>query len=63
VRRFRRYIEESYSELRKVSWPTPEHTRNLTILVFIVSLAVGAYVSVLDVFFQNVVGLLTESLQ
>jgi preprotein translocase SecE subunit len=60
VSRLRRFIDEAWSELRKVSWPTPEQTRNLTVLVFAVSLAVGMYITVLDAVFQNAVGLLAR---
>ena len=44
-----------WSELRKVSWPTREHVRNLTVLVFAISLVVGIYITILDTFFQNVI--------
>jgi len=55
VERIRRFIDEAWSELKKVSWPTREQTRNLTILVFVVSLAVGVYITVFDfIFFQAV---------
>ncbi|TAL08830.1 MAG: preprotein translocase subunit SecE [Chloroflexota bacterium] len=55
VERIRRFIDEAWSELKKVSWPTREQTRNLTVLVFVVSLAVGLYITVFDfVFFQAV---------
>jgi preprotein translocase SecE subunit len=54
-------MEESWSELRKVTWPTPEQTRNLTILVFVVALAVGIYVSVVDLGFQSVVSSLNDA--
>ena len=53
--RFRRYFDEVFSELRKVSWPTREHVRNLTVLVFAISLVVGIYITVLDTIFQNVI--------
>ena len=53
--RIRRYFDEVWSELRKVSWPTREHVRNLTVLVFAISLAVGIYITILDSFFQNVI--------
>ena len=56
--RIRRYFDEVFSELRKVSWPTREHVRNLTVLVFAISLVIGVYVAVLDTFFQNIVALL-----
>ena len=58
--RIRTFVDEAWSELRKVSWPTPEQTRNLTVLVFAVSLAVGIYITVLDSVFQNAVGLLAR---
>ena len=60
--RLRRFIEEAWSELKKVSWPTPEQTRNLTVLVFTVSLAVGLYVFVFDRLFSGVIGFLAKSL-
>ena len=53
--RFRRYFDEVWSELRKVSWPTREHVRNLTMLVFAISLVVGIYITILDTIFQNVI--------
>ena len=60
--RIRRFIAESVSELKKVSWPTVEQTRNLTVLVFAVSIAVGMYVFVFDRLFQGVIGFLTKAL-
>ena len=51
--RIRRFISEAWSELRKVTWPTPEQTRNLTVLVFVISAVVGAYIAVFDVLFHE----------
>jgi preprotein translocase subunit SecE len=48
VTRIRRYLDEVWSELRKVSWPTREQVRNLTVLVFAISFVVGVYITVLD---------------
>ena len=56
--RIRRYFDEVWSELRKVSWPTREQVRNLTVLVFAISLVVGIYITILDAFFQNVIALI-----
>ena len=56
--RIRTYFNEVFSELRKVSWPTREQVRNLTVLVFAISLVVGIYISVLDVIFQNLIAFL-----
>jgi len=55
VTRFRRYFDEVWSELRKVSWPTRVHVRNLTVLVFAISLVIGIYISILDAFFQTLI--------
>ena len=55
MERIRRFIDEAWSELKKVSWPTRDQVRNLTVLVFVVSLAVGLYITVFDfVFFEAV---------
>jgi len=60
VTRIRRFVEESWSELKKVTWPTREHTRNLTVLVFIVSAAIGAYIAVFDLIFTRIVAELAQ---
>jgi len=59
VKRLRRYFDEVWSELRKVSWPTREQVRNLTVLVFAISFVVGAYITVLDQIFQGLLGLVS----
>ena len=59
--RLRRFLNEAWSELKKVSWPTREQVRNLTVLVFVVSFAVGVYITVLDNVFIQVVRLLVPS--
>ena len=56
MRRFRQFIKESWSELKKVSWPTRLQVRNLTVLVFAVSFVVGLYITVLDFAFAQLVG-------
>ena len=58
--RIRRYFDEVWSELRKVSWPTREQVRNLTVLVFAISFVVGVYITVLDSGFQGVIGLIAS---
>ena len=58
--RIRRFIDEAWSELKKVSWPTREQTRNLTVLVFAISLVVGLYITVLDTIFQGAIGFLAR---
>ena len=57
MKRLRRYFDEVWSELKKVSWPTREQVRNLTVLVFAISFVVGLYITVLDQIFQALLGL------
>jgi preprotein translocase subunit SecE len=59
VSRIRRYLAESWSELKKVTWPTREQTRNLTVLVFVVSSIVGIFIAAWDILFLSVIKFLT----
>jgi preprotein translocase subunit SecE len=59
VRRLRRYLQESWSELKKVAWPTRDQVRNLTVLVFIVSAAIGIFIAIWDYIFTLVIQLIT----
>jgi preprotein translocase subunit SecE len=43
-----RYFRETTGELRKVSWPTWPEARHLTILVLIVMMTVGLFLSGVD---------------
>jgi preprotein translocase subunit SecE len=51
----RRYVVESWAELRKVAWPTRETVTRLTMLVVAVSIAIGIYIFVLDSIFNRIV--------
>ena len=53
MKRLRRYIEESWSELKKVTWPTPRQTWNLTVLVFVVSALIGVFIFAIDALFTT----------
>ena len=55
MRRIRRFVEESWSELKKVTWPTREQVRNLTLLVFLISGAVGLFIAVFDIAFDLII--------
>ena len=59
MKRLRRYFDEVWSELKKVSWPTREQVRNLTVLVFAISFVVGLYITVLDQIFKGLLGLVS----
>ena len=52
----RQYITESWSELKKVAWPTRQTVLNLTLIVIAVSIAVGIYIAVLDTVLHDLVG-------
>jgi preprotein translocase subunit SecE len=58
VKRIRQFIKESWSELKKVSWPTRAQVRNLTILVFVISFVVGLYITVVDTLFTELIRIL-----
>ena len=57
MNRLRRFIDESWSELKKVSWPNRQQVRRLTILVFVISFVVGLYITVADAGFDFVIRL------
>jgi preprotein translocase SecE subunit len=61
IDRIRRYFSESWSELKKVTWPTREHVRNLTILVFVVSAFFGVYIGFFDQIWRQVFLFITET--
>jgi preprotein translocase SecE subunit len=60
VKRIRRFIDESWSELKKVSWPNRLQVRNLTVLVFVISFVVGLYITVADTVFTEALKLLSS---
>jgi preprotein translocase subunit SecE len=60
LKRIRRYFDEVWSELKKVSWPTREQVRNLTVLVFAISVVIGLYITVLDRVLLALLGLLPQ---
>jgi preprotein translocase subunit SecE len=59
LQRIRRFIEESYSELKKVTWPTREQVRNLTVLVFVISAVVGAFIAFTDLVWTEILRVVT----
>jgi len=44
-----RYINETTGELRKVSWPTRQEAIQLTIVVLVVMVFMGAFLGLVDV--------------
>ncbi len=53
-----RFIAEAIAELRKVNWPSKEETKRLTTMVVIVSVAMGAFLGVVDEVFSILMDLL-----
>ena len=53
----RRYLVESWAELKKVAWPTRETVIRLTLLVLGVSVAIGIYIYALDRVFNTLLDL------
>ena len=61
IGRIRQYFIESWSELKKVTWPSREHVRNLTILVFVISAVFGVYIGFFDLVWRTVLRFITET--
>jgi len=47
------FIKEARVELKKVIWPTKKEAVRMTILILVVSVAVGAFIGGLDYGFTN----------
>ena len=47
-----RFLEEIVSELKKVTWPSRDETRYLTMVVIVVAVAVGLVLGGVDIFFN-----------
>jgi preprotein translocase subunit SecE len=53
--RFSRWFRETIGELRKVNWPTPQETWNLTKIVLLVMMVMSAILGLLDFIFSKVI--------
>jgi preprotein translocase subunit SecE len=51
----KRFVFESWGELRKVEWPTQSHVIQGTLVVIIACVIVGTYIWVADIAFRNLV--------
>ena len=60
MNRLRTFISESWSELKKVTWPSRDQVRSLTVLVFLVSFVVGVYITVADTAFDQIIRTLSS---
>jgi preprotein translocase subunit SecE len=50
-----RFAQESWSELRKVTWPTREQVIRLTLLVVVISVVISAYIFAFDNLFHVII--------
>lgn len=48
----RNYLRGAYGELQKVTWPTKKEVQQYTVLVVIVSLALGVYMYGIDILLE-----------
>jgi preprotein translocase subunit SecE len=48
---FQNYIRDTVSEIRKVAWPDKQTTQNLTLLVLIMAIVLGALLGGIDALF------------
>ena len=53
-----RYLKETRSELRKVTWPPREEAVNLTVIVMAVTVAMAAFLGVTDYLFSRLFSLI-----
>jgi preprotein translocase subunit SecE len=51
----RRFVVESWGELKKVEWPTQSHVIQGTVVVLIACFIVGAYIWLVDAAFRRLV--------
>jgi len=52
MKKLTNYIKASIEEMKKVTWPTKKETKNYTLLVIGISLAVAAFLGTLDYIFS-----------
>jgi preprotein translocase subunit SecE len=54
----RRFYRETVGELRKVTWPTREEAKNLTIIVVAVTFGMSAFLGIVDFLFSRLFALI-----
>lgn len=52
------FFRETIAELKKVVWPTREQATRLTVLVIVISLAIGVLLGLIDMAFGQIFRLL-----
>lgn len=54
------FLKEVKTELARVTWPTRDEVIKLTVIVIVVSAAIGLYIGGLDLVFTKVTDLLVK---
>lgn len=54
------FAGEIVDELKKVTWPTKKETIRLTTIVIVVSLIIGIYIGIIDIFLAKGLELVTK---
>jgi len=49
------FLKETQDELKKVTWPKQQEVVRLTIVVIVISIAVGLFIGALDFIFAKVI--------
>lgn len=47
------FLKETQEELKKIVWPSKEQTARLTLMVIMVTIAVGVFIGVIDYLLSN----------
>ena len=56
----RNFATEVVEELKRVTWPTKKETVRLTLVVVGISLIIGLYVGIIDIFLAKCLELITK---
>jgi preprotein translocase subunit SecE len=51
---FKRWWQDTIAELKKVTWPDRETTKNLTLVVIAISIVLGALLGAIDWLMQQI---------
>jgi preprotein translocase SecE subunit len=49
------FVQESWSELQKVTWPTPQETMNLTVAVIGMTVGIAVFLGVVDALLDYII--------
>lgn len=54
------FAADIVDELKKVSWPSRKNTIRLTLIVIVISLIIGIYIGIIDVFLAKALEVVTK---